>query len=491
MREKILRVLLPTAAANWVRERLSPAPPVNKDAVKARRWRLLVLSAVIFAAAFGIRAFHRADDPHTLNDSLGSLVRRYQNQADGVLAGEGVLFPRVESESGHIQKLVHPPGYPIFVASVYTLFGHSQTALAWMQIILNALAAVVLFLLVAELLPLVVAFLASALAAFSPQLAIYSAVLLPDSLVALPILAAVYLLVLCRRKPIGAGVIAAGALVGASVWLRSNSMLLAFFLAAVIWLTFEGGRSKRNALLFLLAALATVLPITIRNWVVFDSFVPVSLGAGITLVEGIGDYDEEKRFGMPTSDAETRQKDAEWHARPDYEARVWRPDGIKRDRYRFTRGLAVVRENPFWFLSVMGRRAATMVRYNDSTIQGWPADTSQVSLVSAASPSRLATPFRGLVRRLQKDLFKTGRMRVLIVAGVLLLGWARKWRELLVLLAVPLYYLSLQSAFHTEYRYALAIHFFLFVAAAVTVSCAATLLLQGARQLWRRLPTRA
>lgn len=62
-------------------------------------------------------------------------------------------------------------------------------------------------------------------------------------------------------------------------------------------------------------------------------------------------------------------------------------------------------------------------------------------------------------------------MLPLIGIGIILLAAARRWRVLLVLLVVPAYYLSVQSALHTEYRYILAIHYFLSVMAAVTLSC--------------------
>jgi hypothetical protein len=60
-------------------------------------------------------------------------------------------------------------------------------------------------------------------------------------------------------------------------------------------------------------------------------------------------------------------------------------------------------------------------------------------------------------------------MLPLIVAGIVLLATARRWVALLVLLAVPAYYLCVQSVFHNEYRYILAIHYLLFIMAAVSV----------------------
>jgi len=68
-----------------------------------------------------------------------------------------------------------------------------------------------------------------------------------------------------------------------------------------------------------------------------------------------------------------------------------------------------------------------------------------------------------------------------------LLAAARRRRALLVLLAVPAYYLLVQSALHTEYRYILAIHYFLFVMAAVTLGCFGVAIGQASRWTAKRL----
>jgi hypothetical protein len=62
-------------------------------------------------------------------------------------------------------------------------------------------------------------------------------------------------------------------------------------------------------------------------------------------------------------------------------------------------------------------------------------------------------------------------MVALVIAGVILLALARHRRSLVILLAVPVYFLCTQSALHTEYRYILSIHYFLFIMAGVTLYC--------------------
>jgi hypothetical protein len=70
--------------------------------------------------------------------------------------------------------------------------------------------------------------------------------------------------------------------------------------------------------------------------------------------------------------------------------------------------------------------------------------------------------------------------------GIIFMAAARRWKSLLILLAVPAYYLLVQSALHTEYRYILAIHYFLFVMAAVTLSCIGGAITEAPRLMARR-----
>jgi hypothetical protein len=75
---------------------------------------------------------------------------------------------------------------------------------------------------------------------------------------------------------------------------------------------------------------------------------------------------------------------------------------------------------------------------------------------------------RIIIQNLQK-LFLTVFILPLVLFGLALLIRARQFRALTILLAIPVYYFCVQSALHTEYRYVLAIHYFLFILAAVAL----------------------
>jgi hypothetical protein len=212
--------------------------------------------------------------------------------------------------------------------------------------------------------------------------------------------------------------------------------------------------------------LLIIAPITIRNAIVYGKFIPVSLGAGQTLIEGIADYNSDGSLGLPQTDMELIRGEAETAHRPEYADSLFTPDGIERDHARLARGFAVVRAHPIWFAGVMIRRAASMLRLE-------------------RTPLRLATTNSGtwqpLVRwplRAMQKLFITAIFLPLFLIGAGILIYQRQFQRLAILLVVPCYYFCTQSALHTEYRYVLVIHYFLFVLAAVAIDSIAGKVIQ-------------
>jgi 4-amino-4-deoxy-L-arabinose transferase-like glycosyltransferase len=402
-----------------------------------------------------------------------SVTDNYRHMARLLAEGGPGGFWSPASPLADPDTLGHPPGYPLFIALVRGAGGGTDAALQLAQAAADSLAAVFVLLIAARLLSLGVGLVDGLLVALAPQFAWNSVLLLPDTLAVLPVLAAVYLITIHLERPRLAAFVAAGALVGLSCWLRANALLLAPFLAAAVFALSGKGARLRYALALVAGAVLCVAPLTLRNAVVFGALIPVSLGAGQTLLEGIADYDEGGRFGIPSTDVGIQRQEAEEFARPDYAETLFGPDAVARERRRLARGRAVVFEHPFWFASVMAQRAASMLRLERARrVSPWP---------EPAPPAGAWTRYpRLLVAGLQR-LFITAVMLPLALAGVGLLAWEKKWRALVVLLAVPVYYLCVQSALHTEYRYVLAVHYFLFAAVAYGLSRAAGRLVSSFR----------
>ena len=589
---------------------------------KRRRRRLILISLAIFTVASGVRLLTWQDARIVEAAKVQSSVSAGYKRVAALLSDGGLTgFLSFSSPLGNPDNLGHPPGYSILIAVVHRTMSESDTAVQLVQIFCDALAAVVLFLIVANLMSLGVATIAGLLSAFAPQFAWNSVLFLPDTLAVLPILLAIYCLTLAFKRPRLGLIITAGAMVGVSCWLRANALLLPVFLAALVFVLFNRQVWLRYSMALIGGALLVIVPLTIRNAVVFRHFIPVSLGAGQTFLEGIADYDQGQRFDLPNTDIGIMNQEAEAFGRPDYRDSLFGPDGIQRERMRISRGFTMVRSRPFWFMGVMIRRAGSMFRLErtllvsanppvtrslrldetavpvwtqqppdllitgtvlsskataivstdrqhliitgddssygkqfatspvkvqkhmeylwrlpvkleqgrikvgiETTAQNhWQAATivdtferqspleqpvqhvelpfvsgseqyvrlalanegsdksavihvGEVELFELGPPSFLWTRYpRILIRGVQK-FFITAVVLPLALFGIALTALKQRWAILGILLAVPAYYLCVQSSTHTEYRYILALYHFLFAFAAVTLSWAVTTL---------------
>lgn len=522
--------------------------------------------------ALGVRFLTWQDNRRDIGKVQTSVTEGYKDSARQLASGDLKLFV------SDINHMGHPPGYPILLAGIFKTFGESDTAIQVVQILFDSVTVVLVFLIAVELLGFRAAVLCSFLAAISPQFAYFPVVLLPDSLVVPPILLAVWLLIPSKKATRPVTFAIAGALIGLSCLLRANALLLPFFIALLTPLFVQRGKRLPTAAALVGGALLIIAPVTIKNAIVFRSFIPLSLGAGQTFLEGIADYDYEKRFNIPNTDLGLMRQEAEWSGKPEYAQLLFGRDGIERDRMRIVRGLDVVRDHPFWFAGVIARRGVDSTRldpvpvlnpespvshqipafsvdeqfvplepqYNNyavlhvsetkavktntdcvayvplklktgrvqikitdegqksvlastnvDLVEGIPASEQPVQnlavpfvsanhsqvrlvitnfaanesvlLIGTSRVTELGPSSHQWLRYVREPLgflqrfFKTAWILPFVVIGVFLMVRKRDLQSLAIVLAVPAYYLVVQSTLHTERRYVYIIHFFFLI----------------------------
>lgn len=570
------------------------------------RKKLITVCVLLWLVAFGVRVLSWQDNRLDASKVEWVIAAEYRQ------AGELLSHAEVSAYVHNLYFMTHPPGYPLLLAAIFKTLGDSETTVRIVQIACDALAVVVVLLISLELLSAGLAVIAALLVAVSPQLAYYPSLLLPDSVAVLPILLGVYCLALTRKRPQLLLFLMAGLLIGVSCLLRANALLMPVFLAAITPVLVARGRRSRCAGALLLGSALVIAPVTIKNLIVWQRFIPLSLGAGQKLLEGVAEYDRGGRFGVPKTDVGIVLQEAQTSGRPEYAGGLFTGDGIERDRARVARGISVIRAHPFWYLSVMTRRAGGFLRlarvplvsaqptFSHSLAQrsddqtSWSgsatdlikgasiSSSTQISLLEhgttlqllgddskyssqfastqiavhqntdyvlsaplklqegrlftsvtsadqrsvlsaavidvaeatapSAQPTQLvilpfatgscdsvrlvlgnggtkplaqlgtvtvsaagSTAFRWtrypriLIHFLQKG-FLTACLLPLALLGIVMLLKARRWQALALLLIVPAYYLIVQSALHTERRYVIAIHYFLFIVAAVPLA---------------------
>jgi hypothetical protein len=433
-----------------------------------------LLCALLFLIAFSVRSLHAVDLAPVMEGHAQPGVRmanRYDAAAEAILSGTALFLPE-QKDPHDTGILARPPGYPLVLAAVYRSIGRGYFAVGTFQDLLDSLSVVVLFALASTLVSMRVGLVASLLLALGHYSAYYANIVTPDTLCTLPVLVA--FLVLARARPRGfpplPAVALAGALVGLSAWLRPNAVVLGVFWAVV--LLFLHGLSRPHLVragLLAFTSLLVLAPITLRNYLLFGRFVPVSINMGIVLWEGIADGGGES-FGAKGRDFEVAWQESQEFQNARY-AEWWAsPDGIDRDRARVRKSLAVIKAHPGFFAKATLSRFLTMVSYR----------YDEPPVLQASAPDGLGPPhpgvaglavsfgerigfLRAIVRPLQEAL---GALLVPFVAvGVLVLSVLGPKRAL-TLGVVPLSVLLLQSPLHLEFRVTLPMHVFLLVFAA-------------------------
>ena len=460
----------------------------------------VLISLLIFLVSFSIKSLVAVDlSPvmHTPAQPGGGMTSELDARAVSIAGGHGLLFPD-SHDPADTSLLAHAPGYPVFLGAIYSTLGRSYFKVQLIQNVLNSFAPVLTFLIAGMLLGWRVGAVAGLLASASHHFSYYSNIVLPDSICALPILGALYCLAVAERRHRKQLLLygLAGFLIGASIWLRPNALAMAPFLGMCLLATSHRFRqTAARAGVMTIAAVLTVTPITLRNYLLYGELVLVRIGVGIVLWEGMGEYGGGQ-FGAVVSDVEVAQQEALFYNEPSY-ADTWQtPDGIKRDRDRVRRGLAVIREHPFWFSRTVIQRMGEMFDYtaqaplvfrsSDAKLreagaearrlemerkagrQGRPvraADDSDMSAGHSLAIGHGISWARPALRALQRIVKETLLLFILIGAPVVFLASRRR---ALFILMVPLYYLLAQGLLHTEFRYTIPMHYFVFVFAAVT-----------------------
>jgi 4-amino-4-deoxy-L-arabinose transferase-like glycosyltransferase len=192
-----------------------------------------------------------------------------------------------------------------------------------------------------------IAFVAALLYAVWPVSARFETVILPDAVMPLFLLGALWLIdQSMRNKRPYRTIVLAGITLGAAATVRPDIVLLPFFLAAVVLST--GTPRRWKLITVLLGGFVLVVALhTFRNYQATDGkFVPLGLGNGISMWEGISQFGDTLGtvFG-----------DERMVAREGYHSWAY-PNGVEREQERFREALEIIREHPVWYAGVMLKR---------------------------------------------------------------------------------------------------------------------------------------
>jgi len=182
-----------------------------------------------------------------------------------------------------LRFVFHPPLYLYFVGVPFALTG-SLAVVQYLQCLVGALLVPALGLLGRSALSETAGLVAAGLAAFYPELVWFAAHFWAETLFSVLLWWAIERLVASDARGSAFAAAGAGLLFGLAILTRET--VLHFLPLAALWLAWRRPGGVRRAALVVATALLVVLPWTLRNYLVFDAFVPVSTAGALNLWQG-------------------------------------------------------------------------------------------------------------------------------------------------------------------------------------------------------------
>lgn len=268
----------------------APQFPLTVDHTNLVRYFLVIAAIAFLVHVVIIIVFPEYKLKH---DSL-----QFHQMAVNLLDGNGFAY---EQQGEMRPSIVRGPGYPLIIAALYTVFGRRQLPVFLLQVLFTFTASWILLNFNSKRFGPGIALAASSLLLFDLRVLSAEHMLLTEITYLLGITSLVVMLESAHGKSLRY-FIGAGLLTG-YVTLVKTRIALFPLVFAVYWLTRRDDKKKQltQVILYFLAAAVVVCPWTVRNYIVFDEFIPVTSGAGASFY--MGNYYETKgRWGKDLPD---------------------------------------------------------------------------------------------------------------------------------------------------------------------------------------------
>jgi len=299
--------------------------------------KFLIIILFVISILTRLILFHLVYNP----DWCGGLVREYRVIAENVLDGHGFSM---KIEDKYVPKIVHPPGYSLFLATIFALFGKSDFPVRAIQILIDSLSVILIFLIVERIFGGFTALIAALIAGLYPFSVIMSFMLLPATVALFISILAAYFY--SKKELKGSDYLISGLLLGIAALFRSQLIVIPFFISLGFILSKGIKRGIKPLMYILISAFLVISPWTVRNWRHFHKFVPLTIGLGWSMWVGIGE--DFPASGAPAKDEELARSE-------DYESCTY-PFPVERDAARIKKSVNFIKTHPFQYVAVMIKR---------------------------------------------------------------------------------------------------------------------------------------
>lgn len=250
-----------------------------------------IILVFLLLLGFGLRGCYLAEIAGRSDFTHLSLDPAYYDYWAGAIVS-GDWSPPAHSNDPEIpfHPYLKPPGYPFFLALVYTLAGTRPLSPRLVQMLIGALMPLFAYLIARQRWGKRMALLWASAMASCGLFIYYEGELLEPPLMITLFLGLFYFLLRWRESRAPGFAIAAGIALGTAAIIRPNS--LAVTAVIILWQFIALRRRRavrifpRHAALFLAFVMLPIIPVTIRNYSVSGEFVPLTVNAGINFYLG-------------------------------------------------------------------------------------------------------------------------------------------------------------------------------------------------------------
>jgi 4-amino-4-deoxy-L-arabinose transferase-like glycosyltransferase len=196
---------------------------------------------------------------------------------------ETLPSPDVAFSPLRLRFVFHPPLYLYFVGVPFALFG-SLKAVQYAQCLAGVLLVPALGLAGRRAFGERAALAAAGIAAFYPELVWFASHFWAETVFTVLLWWAMERLLAADGEGSTEAALVSGLLFGLAILTRET--VLYFLPLAALWLAWRRAGGGRRAAMLLAVSALVVVPWTVRNWLVFDAFVPVSTSGALNLWQG-------------------------------------------------------------------------------------------------------------------------------------------------------------------------------------------------------------
>ena len=296
---------------------------------------------------------------------FGGVSERCLDVAKNVVEGRGYVFYVNTAPFGQPDHYTYEPfidkpiGYPTFLAAIFFITGFSPIIAQIVQALLVSLSVIFIYRIVLLIgVSNKFAFAASLLAAIWPNHARFEVTILPEAIMPLLLILTCYFIIkalkISLRNEITAKgnsqlikySLSGGFFLGLGVMSRPDVVFLPIFLLVLFSIVYGFAKSYKIVLYLSVVFYGIIGLHAIRNYSLTNEIIPLGYSNGTVLWQGISQFGDT--LGTVYSDYRIAHHEG-------YPSILY-PNGIQRDRKRFSEAVEIIKEHPIFFLSLIPRR---------------------------------------------------------------------------------------------------------------------------------------